>query len=192
MSRRDLYVPFEEKDEAKLLGARWDMRARRWYVSDGVSNEPFVRWFEPRAERSPTPPDYINLALNVVIQRPVIAEAKVTCWACHRDTPVITVAGRDAEGDLVSVTGIQAFDSKLANALVRHPCYRLAFSRTTQAWAFSNVCVSCGALQGDFFLHSEPDGPFFALHSPENQSHVTDLVGPISVATDLEPYGELD
>lgn len=38
MARRDLHVPFDEKDEAKLLGARWDPQDRRWYVPAGVSD----------------------------------------------------------------------------------------------------------------------------------------------------------
>jgi len=29
-------VPFAEKDEAKRLGARWDMAERRWYAPPGV------------------------------------------------------------------------------------------------------------------------------------------------------------
>lgn len=39
--------------------------------------------------------------------------------------------------------------------------FRPEFSRTTRKTTWSNVCVHCGALQGAFFLHSDPDGPFF-------------------------------
>lgn len=191
MARRELHVPFEEKDEAKLLGARWDPQARRWYVPAGVSDEPFARWFEPGEERAPVAPDYSNHPLNLAIERPSIAEAAVQCWSCHQDTPVLTVAGREEDGALVSVTGIQAFDSTLRRALSAYPFYRLAYSRTTSAWAFANVCTLCGALQGDFFLHSEPDGPFFALHNAETHVKVTELVGPIRVATEVVPYGDL-
>ncbi len=30
-----LNVPYEQKDEAKALGARWDVTQRRWYVPKG-------------------------------------------------------------------------------------------------------------------------------------------------------------
>lgn len=192
MPRLDLHVPFEEKDDAKKLGARWDPSARRWYVPDGIAPEPFARWFDPRPSATPTPPDYTRLELNLSIARPAIAEATVRCWSCHRETAVLTVAGRDQDDDLEAVTGIKAFDATLAAALSTRPYYRLVFSGTTRLWAFANVCSLCEALQGDFFLHSEPDGPFFALRDPENPSRIVDLDGPVRVATEFEPYGEIE
>lgn len=188
VARRDLHVPFEEKDEAKLLGARWDAQARCWYVPAGVSDESFARWFQPREQRPPTPPDYSALPLNLLIEQPAIVEATAECWACRKSTPVLTVAGRDEDGDLASVTGIQSVDGPLGRALAERPYYRLAFSRTTQQWAFANLCTSCGALQGDFFLHNEPDGPFFALHNAEPHLRITELAGPVRVATDDPAY----
>lgn len=190
MARRDLHVPFEEKDEAKRLGARWDADARRWYVPDGMSADAFARWFDPRPANPPAAPDYSGLDLNLTIARPAFAEASVRCWSCRAETPVLSIAGRDQDDDLESVIGIKAFDPDTARRLSAYPHYRLAFSGTTRIWAFANVCA-CGALQGDFFLHNEPDGPFFALHSPENPSRITDLDGPIRVATDFEPYGDI-
>lgn len=190
MARRDLHVPYEEKDEAKRLGARWDANIRRWYVPDGISADAFARWFEPRTATPPVAPDFSGLDLNLTIARPAIAEASVQCWSCRADTPVLTIAGRDQDDDLQGITGIKAVDPTTAAILAAHPYYRLAFSGTTRIWAFANVCA-CGALQGDFFLHNEPDGPFFALHSPENPSRITDLDGPIRVATDFEPYGDI-
>lgn len=54
MARRDLHVPFDEKDEAKRLGARWDANARRWYVPDGISADAFAKWFEPLVPNAAT------------------------------------------------------------------------------------------------------------------------------------------
>ncbi len=43
-----LAVPYEEKDAAKAVGARWDSEFRRWYVDEGAELTPFRRWlFEP-------------------------------------------------------------------------------------------------------------------------------------------------
>ena len=48
MSKKDrfyLACPYEEKDEAKALGARWDNDVRKWYVPDEVDTNLFTKWF---------------------------------------------------------------------------------------------------------------------------------------------------
>jgi hypothetical protein len=39
-----LFVPFEEKEEAKSLGARWDMEKKVWYVPLGDDTKQFKKW----------------------------------------------------------------------------------------------------------------------------------------------------
>lgn len=39
-----LQVPFQEKDDAKALGARWDRQQQAWYLPPGVDPTPFARW----------------------------------------------------------------------------------------------------------------------------------------------------
>ena len=39
-----LNVPFQEKDIAKQLGAKWSPDEKAWYVPDGVDLEKFSRW----------------------------------------------------------------------------------------------------------------------------------------------------
>ncbi len=51
--REDLAVPYEQKDTAKRLGARWDANAQSWYIPAAVDPEPFGRWRDPR-RRSPS------------------------------------------------------------------------------------------------------------------------------------------
>lgn len=46
---RILSVPFQEKDEVKQLGARWDAELRKWFVPAGIDAAPFSRWFEASA-----------------------------------------------------------------------------------------------------------------------------------------------
>ena len=36
----NLKVPFNEKDQAKSLGARWNAEAKLWYVPQGVDAAP--------------------------------------------------------------------------------------------------------------------------------------------------------
>ena len=39
-----LKVPFNEKDQAKALGARWNAEGKHWYVPQGVDAAPFEKW----------------------------------------------------------------------------------------------------------------------------------------------------
>jgi len=52
-------VPYEERQEAKALGARWDAVRKAWYVGPGVEPEKIAKWelrhqetatLDPRAE----------------------------------------------------------------------------------------------------------------------------------------------
>jgi hypothetical protein len=46
-----LEVPFEEKEEAKSLGAWWDPGERRWFVPEGVDVSDFSKWIACEDER---------------------------------------------------------------------------------------------------------------------------------------------
>ncbi|NOU40307.1 MAG: hypothetical protein HOO85_03460 [Methylotenera sp.] len=39
-----LKVPFNEKDQAKALGARWNAELKLWYVPEGLDSAPFEKW----------------------------------------------------------------------------------------------------------------------------------------------------
>lgn len=45
--RTYLAVPFEDKELAKGLGARWDRTHQSWFVPEGVDAAPFARWSSP-------------------------------------------------------------------------------------------------------------------------------------------------
>ena len=45
MNRIYIDVPYAQKDEAKLLGARWDVDVRRWYITDKQDALLFSKWF---------------------------------------------------------------------------------------------------------------------------------------------------
>lgn len=42
--RTYISVPFREKNEAKALGAKWDIKLLSWYVPDGIDLKPFEKW----------------------------------------------------------------------------------------------------------------------------------------------------
>jgi Domain of unknown function (DUF5710) len=82
----NLKVPFNEKDQAKSLGARWNAEAKLWYVPQGVEAAPFEKWFSASA----------NLAPNVA---PATAAAKPAMQAnvpLDDDIDAINARLRDA------------------------------------------------------------------------------------------------
>ena len=46
-NKRYIYCPFEEKDECKFNGGKWDNDKKMWYIPQGIDNEPFKHWFYP-------------------------------------------------------------------------------------------------------------------------------------------------
>jgi putative DNA primase/helicase len=43
-TRQYISVPYEEKDEAKELGAKWDKYEKSWYIPSGANMENFKKW----------------------------------------------------------------------------------------------------------------------------------------------------
>ena len=52
-SRTYIAVPFAEKDEAKGLGAKWDRKAKAWYVPAGIDAAAFAKWADTAPDKSP-------------------------------------------------------------------------------------------------------------------------------------------
>ena len=51
-SRIYLAVPFDEKDQAKAGGAKWDRKAKSWYLPVGLDWQPLMKWLpENQSER---------------------------------------------------------------------------------------------------------------------------------------------
>lgn len=53
MHRIYIDVPYAQKDEAKLLGARWDTEVRRWYITDKQDVLLFGKWFGGTVQTKP-------------------------------------------------------------------------------------------------------------------------------------------
>lgn len=103
-----------------------------------------------------------------------LACSETECWKCKRSTPVFAIEASDLKdldhGDVSQPVGEPVFVHDIAGklpaslqaGLTEHaPNYLPTFSRTTGTNSWANQCVHCRALQGGFFMHSEPDGPFF-------------------------------
>ena len=71
-----LDVPFKDKDQAKALGARWDVAAKKWYVPDGREVSLFNAWLPSDLKQgrlSPAPPSERTLATTPVSAHPELA-----------------------------------------------------------------------------------------------------------------------
>jgi hypothetical protein len=104
-----------------------------------------------------------------------LASAKTECWSCHKTTAVHALLAQDLEdveeGDepmrLEARTFVYEVDEEelpeaVRRALAQHAAkYLPTYSRTTGETSWASRCEHCDALQGAFYQHSEPDGPFF-------------------------------
>jgi len=173
MARVNLAVPFEHKDEAKALGARWDAQQRVWFVPNGAPIEPFARWMPP----SPR--------WDVRSSRYWIVSGETFCWKCDQPTSVHGLAlppGHEAlvsDDDedrwerqdhlqfLIYLTDMD--DGVVAELRRRCPLWKMDYSKTTESSYWMNHCRHCCVKQGDYPLHAEPGAPFFPTNEAELQ-----------------------
>ena len=104
-----------------------------------------------------------------------LASADTKCWKCHRTTRVHTLMAEDLEefaageepmrmecSTFVYEVGEDAMPPALHQALaVQAPNFKSTHSGTAGGSYWASQCTECGAVQGAFYQHSEPDGPFF-------------------------------
>lgn len=78
------------------------------------------------------------------------------CWKCKREI-IVFAWPKD---------GLHDESAPRVEPIPRTIRYR--FSKTAGDKYWVNTCSHCQSIQGDFFLYSEPDGPFFAVYVDEN------------------------
>jgi hypothetical protein len=105
---------------------------------------------------------------SVTADSAFVACAPTTCWKCGGPIEVITIYCKTGavDGQPLSsfcVSSVTSVAPALSNELKRWPHFRLSYSRTAEEEYWANHCTHCDTLQGDFFLHNEPDGPFFSM-----------------------------
>ena len=158
-------VPFSEKDEAKKLGAWWDSNKKSWFVKRRRDYPLFYKWILGNNEER-----------FILCDHFYIVEGKRRCYRCHKETEVIGFAiekfciiyDPNEYKDLYSWWGeeihmasyIKPISQKLLNYLDINYGYHIGYSKTVNDSYLANHCKHCSALQGDYFLFSEPDSPF--------------------------------
>ncbi len=94
---------------------------------------------------------------------------KIPCWRCETSMPVIAILAPkidDTEDQVGVLTGIENLPENILRFIQsRVPTFKLKYSKMAGKKYFANTCPKCGVIYGDFFLHGEPDSPFF----PENE-----------------------
>ena len=95
------------------------------------------------------------------------------CWRCGALMPVVALlcenADAEDEGPFI-LSNIAELPHELSTYVQQfYSNFGLKFSKTAGGKYFANSCRKCGVISGDFFLHSEPGGPFFPTEPEEAQ-----------------------
>ena len=172
-----LSVPFEEKDDAKKLGAMWNKTAKRWFIFDDMESARFAKWI-------PAAPKFSLRARSFLI-----IKGAEHCWKCHQACDVYAFClpaseemkyDEDGQEYWSAIPGVATVCD--ITSLSRHPesvmthiskgKLRKDHSHTVGGEYFMNHCQHCDAKLGDHFLFGEPGGAFF----PEEGRPVAQVV----------------
>ena len=106
----------------------------------------------------------------MIVGKPLfLITAEVACWKCSSTMVVcalIAPTNDEAELDgevpiLMHTTALPEGVEKLIQSKV--PTFVLAYSHTVGEKYYANTCKFCGAISGDFHLHSKPGSAFHPI-----------------------------
>lgn len=156
-----LNVSYEEKDEAKALGAKWNPELKKWYIISKTNYPKFRKWILKENDSTVVVCDYFY-----------IVEGKQNCFKCGKETEVIGFglenylqiyqSGFDwFSGEINIASSLKPLPTGLLSYLKERYNYYFGYSKTTKSNYYANHCKHCNILQGDFYLFNEVDSPFF-------------------------------
>lgn len=100
-----------------------------------------------------------------------LVRGETCCWRCGESMPVVAIlcenVEADDEGPYILSNTMELPAELTAFIQQRCPTYRLTYSKTVGGKYFANNCPKCRVISGDFYLHSEPGGPFFPTEPNE-------------------------
>ena len=155
-----LNVPYEEKDEAKKLGALWNQSLKTWFIPASANLSSFKQWIEGQ---------------HIISSYYYICLSYDPCYKCGKYSPVFAFMippDANVESDnededylygecnlLSDITNITYSVYDTIKSFTKN--YHLDFSYTSRCSYFMNHCIYCNAKHGEFFLYHEPGGGFF-------------------------------
>jgi hypothetical protein len=164
-----LDVPYEEKDKAKQLGARWNPTLKKWYVENRADYHRFGEWiFREQCEGV------------IICNQYYIVVGTKTCFRCHKPTKAIGFGIDDyidfadpseyeirgdnfsfSSGDISICSLLEPLPSTVLSYLKSEFGVFESYSKQAGGGYLANHCSSCGVIQGNFYLFGETDSPFF-------------------------------
>lgn len=174
-----LDVPYEEKDQVKALGAKWNPTLKKWYVPCRADYGKFEKWI------------WTEDIIAIVYGHLYIVEGPYKCWACREITPVIVFGLNNYEyiDDLFDgmdvfcrseqyancpprhihlVPDLSNLTPKFLNYLQGHTNYRKVRNSNIMA----NHCCHCGTVLEHYLLLERFNSPFF-INSEEDAKKLT-------------------
>lgn len=166
-----LDVPYDDKEEAKSLGAKWNPRVKKWYAETRPEEYvKFSKWILKDTDDAIIATEYLH-----------IIEGRQNCWRCGKETRVIGLGigeyihiyddgdGPEYEivedcidpGEEIHLAWVDSEDDippKLLRYMKANYSVKTGYSKTAGK-CFANHCDHCGALQGNWYLFDEPDSP---------------------------------
>ena len=166
-----LNVPYEEKEEAKALGARWNPEYKKWSVFLGKDYYKFDKWI-PKNSGNIILCDYIY-----------IIGGKHECFKCHKQTSVVGLGVEklmyimeDENGkrkykytkdDIHICPFIEELPKNICDFAAKNYSLKYGYSNVVKESYLANHCQNCGVIQGNFYLFDEVDSPFFLYEASD-------------------------
>lgn len=171
-----LSVPYNEKEEAKHLGAFWDNNLKKWYATKDYYR--FSKWFSFTES-------------NLICNNLYLLSNYRECWRCKKDTRIHYLLtdryyniNNGEPSNFVGKLSILSYSHYLDNSLVdllsSFNIY-YEFSQTTKEHYFMNHCEYCNAKLGDYYNVYDSDEEIFCvsdsmiLYSFINISHCFEI-----------------
>ena len=172
-----LNIPYKEKDEAKTLGAKWNSNIKKWYIQNRKDYCRFYKWI-------------ITEGNIIVCNNLYVLEGKQKCFKCGNETRVIGFGIEDFydfgycdidnrgskeveyQSGVIRLAGrINPIPKQILTYLQNNYNYKIRYSKTTNESHINNCCDNCNVLQGNFYLFSDVDSPFWI----DSEEKVRDL-----------------
>lgn len=145
-----LNVPYEEKNEAKVLGAKFDWDAKVWYCEDIADIKLFNKWLNKT---------------NVICENLYIFKMNRDCFRCGKSSEVVLLAtdrsyaledNYKLNTNMQILTYLEWMPRKLGDYMEKLRYYP-SYSKTVNSSYYMNHCPNCKCTHGDHFLHEVPN-----------------------------------